>query len=174
MRRLILLPLMLAMAGNAAAQTRQATARPCITAAEVEGLTLFLMPELIRTTAETCRPHLPAGAALLRPDALIAKYRAESAGAWPVAQAALAKVVDPQARQLLGTETGRAMLPALAAPMIAREIKPADCPVIDRAVRLLEPLPPRNTAGIVAMLAQLGGNGRNRPFEVCPLVRGAR
>lgn len=170
MRSLALFTLSTALVAASAAQAQ--TAKPCITGAEMEGLALVVMPEALRGAGQTCRPHLPANALLNRPQALMAKYQAETAGAWPMALAAMGKIVDPQARELLGSEMGKAMLPAMIGPMIAQEIKPADCGAINRAVELVAPLPARNAAGLLSLVLQLASKKNDTKFPVCRFGQG--
>jgi hypothetical protein len=74
------------------------------------------------------------------------------------------KGVDP--------ELMRPLIGAMMAPMLAKEIKPADCPKVDRVVSLLSPLPARNTAGILVLLFTLRTQGKRdkAPFTICPMV----
>jgi hypothetical protein len=173
MRLPLLLLTSLAFSSQAVAQS---AAKPCITAQEAEGLALVIMPEALKSAQATCRPHLPGSAALANPGAMIAKYQAEADGAWPAATAAMGKIVDPQARELLQGELGRSMLPAIMGPMIAGEIKAKDCGAINRFVELLQPLPPRNTAGLLVTVLQLAAQDEKKKdkFNICPFAPPAR
>jgi hypothetical protein len=50
---------------------------------------------------------------------------------------------------LLDSDFARPLLTTLLVPQIVGRIALRDCATIDRLVALLDPLPPRNTAGIV-------------------------
>jgi hypothetical protein len=135
-------------AAPAAAQT------PCLTAADAEAIATVAMPEIIRDAGRVCAA-LPAGSLLRRQDGpFIEKYEREADRAWPTARTAIAKLSDPAVELLLLSEYARPMLTSLFAPQITGRIRPDDCPTLDRMVALLEPLPARNTAGIVVATLQ--------------------
>ena len=153
-----------------AATTAQAAAeaKPCLTALEAQALITAIMPDVFQQVGRTCSSVLPESATLrggLPP--LVARYQAPADLAWPQALAALGKIggkdvegVDPR---LL-----RPMMGPMMATAIAEDIKPADCPTIDRAVQLLAPLPPANTAGLVVLFAELAKDKKDSPFNICP------
>ncbi|RDE06176.1 hypothetical protein [Sphingomonas aracearum] len=139
----------LALAGAVPAQAA------CLTNAEAESLTLVAMPDLIRQTGAACAQRLPAGSLLRRSNTpFFQRYDAEANRAWPAAQAALAKLSDPAIEPLLQSQFARPLLSTMLVPMVLGTIDPADCGTIDRLATLLEPLPPRNTAGIVVTTLQ--------------------
>ena len=128
-----------------------AVAQPrCITGPEAESLTLVAMPDIIRETGRVCAAQLPA-TSLVRnqSSALIGRYQGEADRAWPSARAAIVKLSDPAVDALLDSEFARPLLTSLLVPQIVGRIAPRDCGTIDRLITLLQPLPPRNTAGIV-------------------------
>jgi len=122
----------------------------CITAPEAEAMTLVALPDIIRETGRVCATQLPA-ASLVRNQSsvLIGKYQVEADRAWPTARAAIVKLSDPAVDALLQSDYARPLLTSLLVPQIVGRIAPRDCGTIDRLVSLLQPLPPRNTAGIV-------------------------
>ena len=122
----------------------------CITAPEAEAMTLVALPDIIRETGRVCATQLPA-ASLVRnqSSALIGRYQVEADRAWPTARAAIVKLSDPAVDALLQSDYARPLLTSLLVPQIVGRIAPRDCGTIDRLVSLLQPLPPRNTAGIV-------------------------
>ena len=128
-----------------------AVAQPrCITGPEAESLTLVAMPDIIRETGRVCATQLPAASLIRRQSsALLDRYQTEADRAWPAARAAIVKLSDPAVDALLDSEFARPLLTTLLVPQIVGRIAPRDCGTIDRLVSLLEPLPPRNTAGIV-------------------------
>ncbi|HEU0044749.1 hypothetical protein [Sphingomonas sp.] len=124
--------------------------RPCLTASEAEALAAVALPDILRQTGVTCAARLPATSLLRRPQSpLLGRYEAEAERAWPAARAALGKLVDPAAQALLGSDFARPVLTTMVTPLIVGRIAVKDCGTIDRLVTLLEPLPPRNTAGVV-------------------------
>lgn len=135
-------------AAPAGAQTR------CLSAADAEAIALVALPEILRDAGTVCAA-LPASSLLRRPaGAFRAKYQAEADRAWPAARTAIAKLSDPAVELLLLSDYARPLLTGLFAPQITGRINPEDCPTIDRLVTLLEPLPPRNVAGIVVTTLQ--------------------
>lgn len=150
MRRLALFPALALLATPpAAAQQR------CLTAPEAEALALVTMPDIIRQTGVVCATRLPATSLLRQPDgAFIARYDAAADKAWPAARAAIVKLSDPAIEALLGSDYARPLLTTLISPLLVGRIAIGDCPVIDRLVTQLAPLPPKNTAGVIVTALQ--------------------
>jgi len=155
-----------------AAATAQAAAdaQPCLTEAEAQSLITAVLPDVFQQVGRTCSNVLPENATLrggLPP--LVARYQAPADLAWPQALAAFGKIggkdmagIDPR---LL-----RPMMGPMIASAIAQDIKPRDCPTIDRAISLMSPLPPANTAGLVVLLASVAGgkDKKDSPLSICP------
>jgi hypothetical protein len=149
--------------------------RSCLSDAEAESLATVILPDVIRETGRLCQARLPARSLLRRTDGpLIARYQAAADRAWPAAQQAIVKLSDPAVTLLLASEYARPVLSSLIAPQIVGRIAIADCPVIDRLVTLLEPLPPANTAGVIvtAIRADQAKRGQRRTsgpeLPLCP------
>ncbi|MEH3037037.1 MAG: hypothetical protein PGN23_11225 [Sphingomonas adhaesiva] len=148
---------------------------PCLSSADAESIALVAMPEIIRDAGRVCAA-LPARSLLRRIDGpFLAKYDAEADRAWPAARTAIAKLSDPAVELLLMSDYARTMLTSIFAPQITGRIQPADCPTLDRLATLLEPLPARNTAGIVVATLQYlkAEKARGKPasipdLPVCP------
>jgi hypothetical protein len=139
-----------------ATSTGAAAATPCLTTAEAESIALVAMPEIIRQTGQACAAVLPPSALMRQTSGpFLAKYEAAADRAWPEARAALGKVAGPDMAPLLQSEFTRPLLTSLLAPALVGQIAVQDCPEIDHMVTLLQPLPPRNTAGLVVSTLQL-------------------
>jgi hypothetical protein len=111
---------------------------PCITGPEAEAMTLVALPDIIRETGRVCAARLPATSLVRNQSStLIARYQIE------------AELSDPAVDALLQSDYARPLLTSLLVPQIVGRIAARDCGTIDRLVTLLQPLPPRNTAGIV-------------------------
>lgn len=153
----------------------QAQPRPCLTGAEAEALATVALPDIVRQTGTTCAAQLPP-TSLLRKTAspMLQRYDAEADRAWPAARAAIVKLSEPAADLLLGSQFARPLLATLVTPLIVGRIAVKDCRTIDRLVSLLEPLPPRNTAGVIVTTLQYlhsakqPGEGKN-PVATLPL-----
>ena len=171
---------LLACGGSATAQAAQA-ARPCVTASEAEALFLAMAPDLITQAGAICATALPANALLRRPaSAFVAKYRAESNGAWTNAKGALAKIAGADLQPLLESEYARPMLSGMLAPLLAANLDPADCEPVNRILTYMEPLPARNTAGLLVTILQLSQqNGKAQKavgtprtdLSICPAIK---
>lgn len=137
------------------ALTTPAAAQPCLTSREAETITLVALPDLIRTTGEICAARLPSTSLVRRGSGpFLARYQAAADRAWPDARLAIAKLSQPEVALLLQSDYARPVLTALLVPLLVGRIAPADCPTIDRFATLVEPLPPRNTAGLVVTTLQ--------------------
>jgi len=172
MRRCALLLSTLALVSTPVA----AQPRPCLTNAEAETLALVALPDIIGQTGQVCAARLPAASLIRRQQGpLIAKYQAAADAAWPAAQRVIAKLSNPAATLLLQSEYARPVLTSLVTPLIVGRIDLADCGTIDRLVTLLEPLPPRNTAGVIVTVLQYlkadkarGGKASVPDLPLCP------
>lgn len=176
MRSLALLaPLAIALAPIAA----QAAEPPCVTSAEFTALSSYALPSIITGTTERCAATLPADAWLRRNGAqLAARYGAAKPAAWPVAKAAFFKISGDSANadtakllRSLPDSTLQTMLDAVISGMVGQNVPADRCGVIDRLVQLLAPLPPENTAELIAMAAGLGaksGRAKVGSFRLCP------
>ena len=145
----------------------------CVSGPEAEAIALAAMPDLIRETGRVCAA-LPATSLLRRTSGgFIAKYQREADRAWPAARDALAKLAEPSVAILLQSDYARPLLSTLFVAQITARINLADCPLLDRAVTLLEPLPPRNTVGLVVAALQYDAKPnaagvRRSPLPLCP------
>ncbi len=148
MKRLLAALALVAMPGTAVAQTQ------CLTTAEAEAITLVAFPDIIRETGRVCT-NLPASSLIRRGGPFLAKFESEADRAWPAAREAIAKLSDPRVSMLLlQSDYARPLITSLIAPMVVGRVQTSDCGTIDRIVTMLEPLPPRNVAGVVVATVQ--------------------
>jgi hypothetical protein len=132
-----------------------AAAAPCLTPREAETIALVALPEIVRETGRICAGRLPASSLIRRgAGPFLAKYQAAADAAWPDARIAIAKLSDPAVSMLLASDYARPVLTSLLVPLLVGRINTNDCGTIDRLTTLLEPLPPRNTAGVVVTTLQ--------------------
>lgn len=147
---------------------------PCVTQPEAEAMFLYMAPELIRQTGQLCAANLPAASLLRqRSGPMLAKFQRESGTAWPVARQAVMRLAGPEAQPILQSQFAEQVAASLIAPAITAGIQPGDCGYIDRIVTLIEPLPARNSAALIATLVQLGAEkdretAARAPFRICP------
>ena len=151
---------------------------PCLTAREFTSLAGYALPSVISGTSQRCAATLPADAFLKRNGPqLIARYAEGKAANWPEAKQAFFKLGAAggaeanQAVRTLPDQTLQLMADGLVEGMIGQNLPTERCGAIDRVVRLLSPLPPANTAELIALAAGLAarsGKARVGAFSLCP------
>ena len=166
-----LLPAAVLAAGPAGA------AEPCLTGPDAAALATVALPDIIRETGSTCAAKLPATSLLRRSDSpMLKRFDAEADRAWPAARAAIVKLSDPAAGALLESQFARPLLSTLVTPFIVGRIAVKDCGTMDRLLTLIEPLPPRNVAGVIVTALQYlrtakplpGGRNPIASLPLCP------
>lgn len=168
-RRLASIAALCALATSTVASA-QAT-RPCVTDVEAEALFQVMLPDMIREMGRVCTA-LPQGAFLRQPSsAFMSRLDAGIAPAMPAAQDAIGKFLGPQSGAIAESQFAIPMVRAMIVPTVAQQIKPADCPGIDRVVANLAPLPPRNLAAVFVALLQISQNDEKRAprLPICPM-----
>lgn len=149
----------------------------CLTPREFTAISTYALPSVITGAERTCATMLPEDAFLRRNGAdLAARYAQGKDRAWPEAKAAFLRVSganDPGAGRLFALmpdDSLQDVADAAFVGIIAGQIKPGSCAAIDRVVSLLSPLPPENTAELIALAAGLGaktGEARVGRFALC-------
>ena len=160
MRKLAITCTAILALGSGTAQAAQ----PCLTPVEASALAAYALPSAITGTTKRCAPTLAPGAFLRNGGADLAnRYAARKAANWPGAKQAFIKIGG------VSKDEGMAMLTALPDPslqqlldtmiegVVAQQIPTERCGEIDRIVGLLAPLPPQNTADLVAVMLGLAG-----------------
>jgi hypothetical protein len=136
---------------------------PCLTLAEFTSLAGYTLPSIINGTAQRCATTL-APSAFLRTNGkdLAARYAGEMAKHWPSSKAAFLKLrstTNADANKLfrdMSDTSLQGILDAMMEGMVSQQIPLGRCAVIDRLVGLLSPLPPQNTAELIAVAVGLG------------------
>jgi hypothetical protein len=168
----------IALALAAAPGVVQAAEPPCLTAREFTDLSSYALPSIITGTAERCSAALSPGAFLKRDGrALAARYAAGKPAAWPGAKNAFLKLSGGANSDAAGLfrsvpdDKLRPMVDTLVEGLIAQQVPADRCRTIDTAIRLLAPLPPQNTAELIALAVGLGsrsGGGKLGKLRICP------
>lgn len=167
----------LAIALTFVSSTVQAAEAPCLTPAEFTSLATYGLPSVISGVTQRCASTLPAGAWLPENGTpLAARYAAAKPGAWPGAKAAFMKLGASKrdGADLFSKLPDRSLQPmvdGLIEGLIGQQIPLQRCQTIDRVVRLLSPLPPENTAELIALAAGLGaksGAEASGKLKLCP------
>lgn len=161
---------MMSMTTTAYAQT----ARSCITDTEAQSLFAYLMPDALNGVLNTCRSHLSANSYMaVHGEDAAARYQAAASGHWPTARAAFLKIMggdqDEEAKLVAGMSDAalRPFVGEAIAGTVAKDVKPADCPKIDRFVAALAPLAPANVAELITSLVLLTGGKEKDALKLC-------
>lgn len=159
----------LALPTTATAQS----AKTCLTQDEAAGLVTYILPLAVRAVAKQCSSILPATAPLIQSGPVLAgRYQAAADEAWPLAKVAFDKMSGLKIGAALGDEGLKGVMDASLGPLIANEVKPNDCPKIDRVVNILEPLPAKNMAMLITTLVEFGSESgkatKKNPLSICP------
>lgn len=158
----------------AAAQPPARAARACLSGAQAEAVFLAVTPAAMKVAGVTCANSLPANALLRQPAGpFLDKMQAASNAAWPMAIDAVRRLAGPDLAPLLDTDVMRPMLGTLIAPLIVADLKPQDCPKVERILTLLAPLPPRNIAALGVTILQYAQDdarrkGKTFKLPLCP------
>ena len=160
----------------------QAAEPPCLTPVEFTALSTYALPGMISGTAQRCAPALPAEAFLKRGSGeMVQRYARVQGPAWSAAKPAVLKLVAFGNPQL--AETFKAMpdanlqqmAGAFIEGMVTQRVPLERCGAIDRLLRLLAPLPPENTAELIALgvgLSSRSGRARFGNLSICPAAAG--
>lgn len=152
---------------------------PCLTPAEFTALSSYALPSIITGTAQRCAASLPPGAWLNQNgDRLASRYALGRTEVWPAAKAAFVKLSSSAGGsdaasfiQALPDATQQQMLDALISGMVVQQLPPSRCGVVDQMVRVLSPLPPGNTAELIALAVGIGaksGRAKIGMLSICP------
>jgi hypothetical protein len=161
----------------AAPGAAQAAEPPCLTAREFTSLSSYALPSVITGTAERCSAALGRDAFLKRSGAaLAARYAAGKPAAWPGAKNAFIKLsggANSDTANLFRNMPDAKLQPmvdALVEGLVAQQLPAERCRTIDTAISLLAPLPPQNTAELIALAVGLGsrsGGGKVGKLTIC-------
>ncbi|HYW15136.1 MAG TPA: hypothetical protein VE891_03140 [Allosphingosinicella sp.] len=154
---------------------------PCLTEAQVEDLALFALPPLLEAAAAACAPALPANAYLSNGGRTLARtLAAESSSRWAGASATLSTMAKDKFPAGLTETTARGLVHDLALGGLKAKGGQEHCGRINRVADLLSPLPPRNLAGLVVLVIEIGTESDSRkakdkaaakPPLICPAAR---
>lgn len=148
----------------------QSAQTACISPKQAEALMGYALPSVISGTSKRCAGALSQQSFLKANGAALASRYAERKNAnWPAAKDAfltLSNGKDDASKVLrqLPDSSLREMIDVILEGMIAQEIPVSDCGKIDSFVRLLAPLPPENTAELLALtMSTVGGSKPAKP-----------
>lgn len=146
--------------GLLSAQVQAADSKACLSDSEFSDVILLMAPEALKAMSEQCKGNLARGQVLGNPDSVAIKsFAAASVDAWPRLTPAFARIISKDAKTVTPEEAGMfrtIFLAVMQAQMKGIIKKPQDCQAADRILKLAEPLPPQNLAGIIVEVARLG------------------
>lgn len=130
----------------------------CLTKKEATALIAYGLPQAINGTAKRCAPSLPADAFLRRQGPQLAtRYAGQKNRYWPQAKPAFMKTLGAEgsgSAQMVANlpdETVRQLADVFVEGFVSQRIAIKSCTKLDLAIDLLSPLPPENTAGLIAL-----------------------
>lgn len=141
-----------------------ATDGPCLTPTEFSSLATYGLPSIIKGVSERCGPSLGANGWLPRNGAQLAsRYGQAKPAAWPGARAAFFKFGGSGGggKDLTGAVRNlpdnslQPIVDGLIEGLISQQVPLERCSTIDRVISLVAPLPPQNTAELIALTAGL-------------------
>lgn len=147
-----------ALAAAAFAMPAQAVAAEaqCLAPAEVRALTTFAMPSVLTGLIDHCGPEVGAGGFMTTQGrGLVASYAARKDAAWPTARKAFFRLAASkggadETSDMLAKMPDAALQPfveGMIGGMIGSKLKPGQCAIADKMMRLLAPLPPEKHRG---------------------------
>lgn len=150
-----------------------ATPRPCMTPAELRGTVAYVMPLVMTTLIERCKPALPARVSLLTHGAqLVSAFEAGRSANFPLARKAFAKFSDAGDKNsaaimlVMPEAVLRPLLDEMIAKDLTESIKVRDCPDIDRVFATLEPLPASNVIDLITQVVTIATRN-DKKMSVC-------
>lgn len=168
-----------ALASLGAAEVAAAQEPACLSEREVTSLVTYALPVVMDFTMKACRPQLsPQGFFATQGSSLVQRYAARKTAAWPEARAALVKLGgnDDKLKDIVSNLSDEALQPfaeGMVSAMVTKGIKPGQCKAIERATRLLSPLPLENTAELVTFILVVAdkpkpGSTKKSDLPICP------
>jgi len=155
------------LAAPAMAQDQDEQAPACLTAAVLQAVTTWLVPDAVDGLARRCRGTLSRQSFLVSSGpALAARFRRDAGPASDAARAALRRVAGDTPLSLFGDGFAGALIVEGALD----RLDPRDCATADRLVALLSPLPVASLGEVTALLAVEGlrkAKGRPLPVGIC-------
>jgi hypothetical protein len=162
----------LAAATMTGAQAADAPA-DCLSEAEISALAIYVMPQLIAATQNSCKGQLSATGFLATEGAAMAqKYAARADAVWPQAKSAFMKFAgdskskDVQEFASLSDKALRPVIDELVVKKVGEEIHPKSCHDIERLAKALNAVDPDTTGALFSVIASLAVRDKQKP-RVC-------
>ncbi|MGZ8283299.1 MAG: hypothetical protein ACXWUN_10170 [Allosphingosinicella sp.] len=140
--------------------------RPCITPEEAGAMAVTLLPSLVDSVSQRCRPHLGAGAFLGNGSLeWTARLRRDAGSRRELALQGIGKIGGATAPTGVGAEATFDFFAQMMANLLASDLDPAWCGDIDTIIRSLAPLPSDNLAALVGATARLAATAEDSSDE---------
>jgi hypothetical protein len=154
----IALAAVITQAGTAAAATPS-----CITSAEFRAGMAFLVPTMVTGIRDKCKAVLPRNAYLTQHgDQLVSRFRGSSMVDAESLSSLIGKI---QPDRDVPTSANAAMADVIAQTLVVKmqaTLKPSSCASVDRALGLIDPLPPENVVGLFELVGSAVAQGDAR------------
>jgi hypothetical protein len=140
----------------------------CLTSRQAAALAGYALPSVITGTTKRCSTALDGGSYLkANGETLARRYAERKTENWPEAKSAfltMSQGKDDASKVLsqLPDNSLREMIDVILEGMIVQEIPLGECGKIDNFVRLLAPLPPENTAELLALAMGLAIKSKSK------------
>ena len=166
-----------ALPAQAIAQT---AATSCLAPAEVRALATFSMPSVLNGLIANCTAHVGSRSFMAtQGPSLVAAYAGGKDAAWPAARKAFFRLADsgkPSDKEMaaavarLPDSALQPFVEGMIGSLIGSKLKPGQCVMADKLMRLLAPLPPANMTELVSTVVELA-EGDKKPgpggLKVC-------
>lgn len=150
-----------------APQIAAAAEAPCLTPKEATSVAAYAMPSIIGGATQRCAPALGKDSWIAaNGQSLAQRYADRKAAVWPDAKAALVKLAGSgdaamDALKSLPDATIQQMADTMVTAGVAEKVPVTRCGTIDRFLSLISPLPPENTAELIALTLGVMSRGDN-------------
>lgn len=145
----------------------------CLTRTEATSLLAYALPQAISGTAKRCAPVLPQNAFLRQQSgSLVARYAGQKDKYWPQAKPAFLKTLGTDGGDASATirnlpdDTMRQLADVFVEGFVSQQIALKSCNKLDLAIDLLSPLPPENTAGLIALTMEVASTAEPRMGKI--------
>lgn len=154
----------------------QAAEPACMSKSEFSSLAGYALPSVIKGATARCQQTLGPQAFLPKGGQTLATgYAKRKDAVWPAAKTAFFKLTGPGKDKTvdmlakLPDDSLREVVDVMLEGMVSQEIPLDKCGTIDEFVRLIAPLPPENTAQLLALTASLAGGKPGVPskLQIC-------
>ncbi len=149
----------------------------CLTPGEFSSLAAYALPSAISGTTKRCTATLAPNAFLRKNGTdLVTRYSAQKQANWPGAKSAFLKLGSSDSKDAgnlltkLPDASLMQMFDLALEGMVEQNVPTEKCETIDTVIRLLAPLPPANTAELIALtvgLASKTGKAKVGKFTLC-------